>query len=199
MKYYRVDILGDLDNEYCLLERAPENCGVNYYRMAVGEPMADYYPTNAEFHMSDDSPSLKIGSLIGSTKSFLILHESVVHVIKKFCQEVEIEYLPFTLFNLKGRVHSTDFYIVNPIGTMDCLNHGTSKIERFHQEGDPYDSDVIAINEIVLDPKKLQNAPALFRIREDPSIYVIDEHLAKNFAQSGFKNIVLEEIRQEKG
>ena len=199
MKYYKVDILGDLDNEYCLLEGAPENCGVNYYRMAVGEPMADYYPANAEFHMSEESPSIKMGSLIGSTKSFLILHESVVEVIKQFCQEVEIEYLPFTLFNLKGRVHRKDFYIVNPIGTVDCLNHGASKIERFHQEGDPYDGDVIEIDEIVLDPQKLQNAPALFRIREDPSNYFIDENLAKAFTQSGFKNIILEDIRQEKG
>ncbi len=55
--------------------------------------------------------------------------------------DIEIEFLPFTLYNHKKRVHSKDHFFINPIGGYDCLNEIASGIT--------YDKD----DDIVLNEK----------------------------------------------
>jgi hypothetical protein len=116
----------------------------------------------------------------------------VVDVVRKHCKDQRIEYLPFTLINHKGRIHSTDYFIVNPIGALDCLDKQASTIEYME------DGRIIAVISYVLDPNKLTDAPDLFRIKEWPRKYVISERLASAFTESNFTNIILQEIPQHK-
>jgi len=71
---------------------------------------------------------------------------------------------------------------------MDCLDLEKSQIDRCT------DGSVFNIDVIVLDKQKLAHPPDLFRIREDPTVYVISERLADAFAEKGFTNIVLTEL-----
>jgi hypothetical protein len=197
MKYYFIDTLGNLDDEWCLLDAPPEDMGLAYYMPAEGERVGDEYPSDAKIYMSEEYPGIKLGSLIGHTESYLIVSRAVKEVIEAHCMDVEIEYLPFTLYNHKKRVHSREYFIINPIGTIDCLNLDASEIEYFEEEGDPYDGAVVDVDKFVLDRKKLEGAPALFRIREDPGEYVINEKLARAFRERGFTNIQLDKIEQK--
>ena len=189
MKYFTIDTLGNLnDPRLCVLDEVPEGVGIKYYCMMKGKRIGADYPADAKLYMSDKYTGIKLSSLIGNTKSYLIVCGEMKDVIDSHCS-AEVEYLPFTLYNHKKRIHSKNYFIVNPIGALDCLNLEASKIKYFKDR-------VVSVDKFVLDPKKLANAPSLFRIKEDPTEYVINQQLANAIKEGKFTNVVLREIEQ---
>jgi hypothetical protein len=92
---------------------------------------------------------------------------------------VPIESLPFTLFDHKKRVASRDYFIVNPLGTFDCLELQKSEIIW----ADEVPGAIIRVKKARLDPRKLEQAPDLFRIKEKPHAYVISGRVAAAIQQ----------------
>lgn len=195
MRFFNIDTLGDLDDRrLCILDAVPEGIGVKYSRLARGRTIAADFPANAVIRMTPDRTGIKLASLIGNTNSFLIVHRDVKDVIAaehhRRGDRWPIEYLPFTLMNHKGRPHSADYVLVNPIGVIDCVDLAASEIELFENDRDK----VVSIERLVLDPAKVQDAPPLFRIRETPGQYTVDEALAAALDGKGFTNIVLRPV-----
>jgi len=192
MAFYLIDTLGDLDDlDFCILDQAPEGIGVKYSRLAKGRAIGDDYPADAEIHMSAEREGIKLGGLVGSTKSFLIVHHDVMEVIRAACEGVEVEYLPLRIINHHGRVHSDEYFIVNPVGTWDCLDEAASGVVYFE------DTDrVLSIERMVVDPKAADSAPALFRLKQAPSSYVVKQELADRLREGAFDNVLLTEMEQ---
>lgn len=127
MRYFFVNTLGDLDDRrLCILDKNPEGIGVKYSRLCRGRPIESEFPRGARIHMSPDRTGLKLASLIGNTSSFLILHHDVKDAVAaehvRRGDKWRIEYLPFTLIDREGRPCSSDYFLVNPIGGIDCVN-----------------------------------------------------------------------------
>ena len=192
MRYFQIITLGDTgDKSLAFISSYVENIGLAAYRPAKGKRVGEKYPENAEIHLQSEDPGIKLYSLIGNTHSYLIVDTAVKDTIVEFCpdDETEIEMLPFTLINHKKRVHSKDYWIINPIGTFDCVNRSASEIEFL-------DDDIVGVDKYVFDPKKLEKAPHLFRVPEDPTEYFISQSLAKAFKDKQFTNFFLVEIEQ---
>ncbi len=189
MDYYEIDILGEIDKSICILDGAPKGIGPKSYYMKKGKRIGEFFPADAQFFMTDEYPGIRLHSLIGNIKSYLILSKEVTDVLKKICT-CEIEYLPFQLINHKKRVASTDYSIVNVIDTYDCLNPVASEL-KYTSDGSPIDSD-----KYVIDPDKMANAPHLFRTKEFPFVYVVDSVLAEIIAENKFTNINLRKLDQ---
>jgi hypothetical protein len=198
MKYFFIDTLGEGGTEWAVLDTPPAALGLSYYRPADGSPMGDQYPEDVELVMSKKYPGVRLGSLLGNTLGYLIVDGEMRKTIEAHSAGAEIEYLPFTLRDPKGRVRSEDYTIVNPIGVVDCLNLDASEVIYLDEPGDEYHGSVVDVETYVLDPKKLEGAPALFRVKERPDAYVVNEKLAKAFEKSGFANVVLTVIEQQK-
>ncbi len=179
------------DLDLCILDRNPDDIGVYYSSLVYGIKVVEHYPEHAVIRMSDDRDGLKLQNLLGNTSSFLIVDKKVKEVIENKSKE-EIEYLSFDLLDHKGRVHSSDYFIINPIGDRDCLNYDLSEIEYF--EGDV--NEVIDIKRYVLDSRKLKDQPTIFRIKEEPTEYVISEDIVNLFIANKFTNILTTEIEQ---
>ncbi|MCI0640690.1 MAG: double-CXXCG motif protein [Gemmataceae bacterium] len=190
MKYFSLSTIGDGSRAgWCFFDRQPEDMGPIDYRMSRGVRIADEYPPDASLYMRDEYPGMKLSSLIGNTKSFLITSMPMKEVIDNLCKS-EIEYLPLAIYNHKRRLASRDYFIINPIGGVDCLNLKASEIEYF-------EGDIVGIDKYVLDTDKLEKCPDLFRIPQHLEMYVISERLAEAFQKNGFTNIVLEELEQK--
>jgi hypothetical protein len=101
----------------------------------------------------------------------LIVHREVKDVIAEV-NEGPTEYLPLRIYNHKKRLASDEYFIVNPLGAQDCLDLSASKIEYMGKK-------IVAVKSIVLDRKKLEKAPDLFRVREDTTVYVASQRLLK--------------------
>lgn len=195
MVIYRIDTLGDVgDPELVIIDHAPEGLGVKYSRLVRGKSVAADFPPDAELHMSEERPGLKLASLLGNVKRFLIVHREVKEVIeaafRERCPTWPVEYFSFTLVNHRGRSHSRDYYFINPLGAFECVDHEASSIDYF--EGDP--NMVLGINRLVLDPRKLVGGPPLFRLAVAHDRYLIDAPLHDAIVSRGFTNFSFLEL-----
>jgi hypothetical protein len=191
MNFYLLKTTGDLnDPSLCLIEDPPEGMGIHDYRLALGRPSKNHFPSNAKVYLRAENRGIKLSGIIGNTKGYFIGSSLVRKVVEQFCPGVEIEYMPFTLFNHKKRVHSTDYCFINPIGSFNCLNENASGIKY------GADGEVVAVTQFVLDPKKVADAPDLFRIDKDPIRYVLKGRLAVELQKSGVTNLLGQKLQQ---
>ncbi|RYZ42504.1 MAG: hypothetical protein EOO71_07740 [Myxococcaceae bacterium] len=189
MKFFRLSTLGDLnDPELVMLDGPPEGMELRSYCMSEGDSSSRFYPEDAKVFMDADQPGIKLSSLLGNTSRYLIVHASMKEVIAAQCQDLEVEYLPFDLFDHRKRLYSRDYFIINPIGTRDCLDPVASGVKIGSQGG------VIHVARYVLDPKKVVGLPVLFRPNEERSIYLVSEPLAGALMEKAFTNVRLEPL-----
>ncbi|NVJ05750.1 hypothetical protein HUW63_10970 [Myxococcus sp. AM001] len=185
MNFYLLDTMGEPDEDLCLLDNFVEGIDRYSWRIQRGVPLASDWPVDAKIFMSLDMPGIKLASLIGNTESMLVVVKELKDVIQEHCRN-DIEYLPFTLYDHRKRVRSRDYFIINPIGTQDCLDLQASTI--VWDENDP--TNVIAVNKHVLQRDKVSDAPPLFRINKDSSEYLVRTDLAQAIYKGGFTNIL---------
>lgn len=190
MRYFRINTMGNIrDRSLAFIDQPPDGLGLQDFFPARGRPVTEHYPEDAKIYLQSKSPGIKLSSLLGNTISYLIVHTAMKDVIAAQ-HKGEIEILPFTLYNHKKRVHSKDYWIVNPIGTIDCVNKEASEITY----GGDGNTQVVGVDKWVLDPKKLEAEPALFRVPENPEEYFINARLGKAFQENKFTNVLLTEV-----
>lgn len=195
MRFFRLNTMGDAQNrKLAFIDQVPDGLEGFDYKMALGEAIGEQYPEEAEIYLQPESPGIKLAPLIGNTLSYLIVNSEIKELIARHTTD-EIEYLSFTLYNHKNRVHSTDYWIINPIGTHDCLNRQASEI-RF-VDSNPANA-VVAVRKYVLDPQKLEGAPDLFRIPEAPKEYFVSETLARALHTGRYENVYIFKTEQQK-
>lgn len=184
MKYYRISCTGDLgDSSLCLVEDPPEGMGLEHFYMAGGDRAAPFFPKDAKVYLREENPGIKLAGILGNTVGYLIGNAQAKAIIEKHSKGQEIEFLPFTLYNQKRRMHSKDYFFINPIGTFDCLDEKAS--------GAKYDEDgeIVTTEKFVLDAKKVQKAPNIFRMGKVPTEYVMSFTLAQALKAGGVTNV----------
>jgi hypothetical protein len=187
MLFFSIDVCPSKDPSFAFMDEAPVGTEMDSYRMSKGLPMGDRFPKKAKVYLQKKSPGTKLPSLIGNTYSFLVVNRPVMEVLR--ATGVPMECLGFTLHDQKKRPLSADYFIVNPLGTFDALHEKKSKVA---YEGD----DVVGIDKLVLDARKLAEAPDLFRLKEDPYRYVVSHRLADKLKALKPTNVYLEQLEQ---
>jgi hypothetical protein len=159
--------------------------------MAKGKSALAEYPHDATWFMSDRWPGIKLPSIVNNTASLLVVHADVKRVIESL--GVPVESYGFTLYDHKKRVASTEYFIVNPLGTFDCLNLPKSEIKYSKS----YPDEIIRIKKYVLDPRKLEAAPPLFRIKESPRAIVFSQEAVNRLREANPTNAYFYKLDQE--
>lgn len=189
MRYFSLETLGDVNNRaLSFIDTSPEGFGTHDHLPALGKPASPHYPADARISLEEEYPGMELASVIGNTQNYFIANQAVRAEVERLTDGAEIEYLPFTLINHKGRVHSTDYVIINPLGTFDCLDLNASTVTYTS------DGDVLKVEKAVLSREKVEDAPALFRISEEAAMYVLREDLARACYERGFTNVFLTEL-----
>jgi hypothetical protein len=166
VRFYKIDELKRQNSEYCAVRTVPEGTNSISHRYRRGIYMADEYPDDARINMSNRHPGKVLCDFLSNTKSILFVSRKMKEIVESMADN-EIEYLPFSLYNHKGRLASSDYFIINII---------------------------VGIDTFVLDAEKVKEAPHIFRIKEDPCEYVVSETLANAFKAANLTNINLEEL-----
>jgi hypothetical protein len=173
LAYGQLDLCNTSESRFCVVDALPTGTGLDSVDAANpmrGERAAHLYPPDAKVFMSAKFGGLELADFVANTVSFLIVHRRVKEVFEKINQG-DAEYIPLAIFNHKRRQASVDYFIVNPIGTYDVLDLKASEIE---WDGD----DVVSVDKMVLDPRKVKKAPDMFRPNEDPTAYIISKRIA---------------------
>ncbi|ATB51334.1 imm11 family protein [Corallococcus macrosporus] len=169
MNHYLIHLMPRENPDYCFIDKYPKELGLKSYKIAHGERLGPDYPANARVYMTDRYSGIQTPDLVENACGMLIVSKRVKEVLERTIMAT-VEYLPLTICNHKKRVASSDHFIVNPIGTVDCLNLKASDIV-YHED------KVVAVRDFVLDPAKLEHAPPLFRVQEDSYAYIMSEQI----------------------
>jgi hypothetical protein len=190
MDYFSIDTRPTEDPSLCVLRTTPEGTANYAHRMARGFPMGADYPADAKWYMSDKSPGIKLASLVAAMPAILVVHRDLKEVLE--ATGAPMECLPFTLYNHKKRVASRDYFIVNPLAVVNCLNLQKSEVS-WSEDG----QDILQIYEPVLDPAKLPDVPPVFRIQEDRQCIVLGDGVVARLNALAPTNVYLTRLRQE--
>lgn len=186
MPHFLLDSIGAAgDASLCFLENFVKGIEMDAYRVGLGERVGRIYPKDARIYMSKENPGIKLSDFIGNTRSMLVASKRLRALIEKHCPDQDIEYLPFTLYDHRKRPYSDEYCIVNPIGVFDCLDFEKSGVVFGKEDPDL----VIRIKEYVLDRRKMNGAPQLFRIAKKPADIVFGPDLAKDVGAGKLTNV----------
>lgn len=192
MSFRKINTQGDINNlDLCYLDDFVEGIKIESWRVGRGERVGSLYPEDAKIFMRPENPGIQLSSLLGNSESMLIASRDFKEAIEKHCATVEIEYLPFTLYDHRKRPYSRDYFIINPIGTVDCLDLATSDIVWDTEKPDT----LLRLREPVLDREKTRTAPQLFRLHRSPQTYVVGLDLAKEMQQRKLTNVFWTRLR----
>jgi hypothetical protein len=190
-EFYKLSTLGAVDEDTCVVSSLIKGVKGCSWRVGMAEPLAGLVPDPAVIEMDPDARGSLTGDLLGNTSGALLVSDRFKQAVEKCCKQVKIEYWPFRLIDPRGRVHRSDLWLVNPLGTFDCLNHKASGLRIEEDEGPNEDAE---IRKHVLDPAKCRKAPALFRVAYQPSSYVVDLELARAIYDEKFSNVLWSEL-----
>ncbi|MFP2928406.1 imm11 family protein [Pyxidicoccus sp. 3LG] len=190
MRFFMIETLGNInDRSLCVIHSFVKGIEMSAWKVGEGERVGEEYPQDAKIYMSKESPGIKLSDVLGTVRNMLIVSSRFRALIEKHCTN-DIEYLPFTLYDHRKRVYSQDYSIINPIGTFDCLDIKASTI--IWGTSDP--TRISSVHRRVLDRKRLENAPQLFRIDKSPSSYVVRLELAKDMNSLKLSNAYWSEL-----
>src|SRR4051794_27067262 len=178
-------------DDYCVADKYCPEMKETYYRLSKGEAYGADYPKGAFIDMSEKYKGMELTDFICNMHGDLLVSRKIKESIEAL-QKAPTEYLPVAIRNHKKRVASSDYFFVNPLGTVDCLNLKKSEIEWFKKK------EVVRVEKAVLDPKKLKDLPVLFRVKEWPAKLVVDERLVRAWISMNPRptNCVVEEMEQ---
>lgn len=189
MRYARLDTSPTKDPDFCFAASVKERGRI---QLKSGKPVGDRYPDDPlsfHVHLDPDFTGVALPDLLGNTQGFLMLSARARDAFA--AAELDLgtcEVHPFTLINHKGRVHSTDYAFVNPLGTHDVA-HPASDFLRYQKS-----QEIYGCKGWVLDTNKLSGKPDLLRAREVPTHYFVSEKLVEVVRSAELTNFELIEV-----
>jgi hypothetical protein len=172
------------------VDRFFQDIEVKSYCPQLGEPIKPFWPEEARLSLSKTSKGVKLRSFLGNEENMILVTKTLRDIVEELCPKADIEHLPFVLLDHRNRVLSKDYYLVNPIGGIECLDKTKSDIAYSSKEP----KRVIGILKYVLDPKKVEKAPELFRIGEQSTDYVVSSVLLDEWKKIKATNVVTEKL-----
>ncbi len=179
MKWFEINLMPMFDDDFVFIKHPyPEEIKSWSYVISRGVRAAsEEYPDEPKVHMDEGHQGMVLPDLIGNVSSMLVVSKRVKEVIAS--PELindDVEYLPVWIYNHKGRLASKDYFLVNPVGSIDALDHEASDIKMF-------EGDVVSLDKPVIDARKGMKAPDLFRLVEDRERYICSSDFTYDLAQ----------------
>ncbi|WP_163786508.1 imm11 family protein [Myxococcus vastator] len=167
MNYYYIHLMPRENLNYCFIDEYPSEVGIKSYKIGKGLKLGTDYPEDSRVYMADRYTGIQLSDLIENACGMLIVSKRIKETFERV-NKGPVEYLPLTICNHKKRVASTEHFIINPLGTVDCLNLKASTIV-YH------DDKIVQVQRPVLDPGKIEHAPHLFRMQEHTYSFLMSE------------------------
>jgi hypothetical protein len=162
------------------------------YKLSEGVSMGESAPQDLKLNMSEDEPGFQISDFIFNTLNIQIVNQRAKKLIEDYTH-CDIEYIRFSLINHKGRVASDECYIINVIGTIDCVDKDKTEGEWHPVEPTTYQF----LDKLVLDENKIPPTSNLFRISVFPKVLIIRDDLREIFEKNNVSGIEYLEMGEE--
>jgi hypothetical protein len=189
MDYFMLRTMGATnDPSLCILQDPPEGLGRHDYGLTSGQTMGAHWSPKARLLMDPDIPGMKLSTVVGTAMAFLVCHRDMMAVIREVCHN-EIEFLPVEIYNQRGKLVSSDYGVLNVIGTVDCLDEKASQVKKTSK------GTIVIIKTPTIDAKRLAPDLHLFRLAAKPEKLIMSETLGRALAKRKFTNVVFDEVK----
>jgi hypothetical protein len=183
MQYAKLETAPTTDMDYCFVGRIlhSDTCDI---RISDGDKIGPRYPGDpfsVKVHFDVEFPGVKVPTLIGNTRSLLIVSAQSVAFFEKHLNLGDHEAFPFSLVHHKGRVHSRDYVFLNPVGSHDVADPSSAFVR--YKSGGIYDC-----GKWILVKDKLQGLPDLIRPKELTTVYLVSERFIELVEKHGMTN-----------
>lgn len=161
-------------------------------RLQRGVPFEGKFPAEARLRMtSRHRKATKLLDDVSNSDRCKICSPALVEYLK--AQKLKnVEYLPVTILDHKGKVASKDYCIVHPIIPQDALDRRASKSDY----NDIDKTQIDDVKKIVLDTSKIDPEVRLMRLEAFRTPIFIEVELAKAIRDKGFKGCSFRRLDQ---
>ncbi len=190
MRYAKLVTAPTTNLDYCFAGRIlhSETCDI---RISDGDKIGTRYPGDpfsVEVHFDPEIPGVKLPTLIGNTRSLLMVSAQAVALFEKHLDLGDHESFPFSLVNHKGRVHSKDYVFLNPVGSHDVADPSSAFV-RFRS------GRIYKCGKWILVEAKLQGLPDLIRPCELTTVYLVSERFIALVEEHRLTNFQFEHLQ----
>jgi len=190
MKYWVLKT-GSLENGV-YLSAAPPNgpAGFEYWD---GISLVEKFPVSIEAQMgfaADYPDAINLYDFVANIDDLFIVSKKVKEVIVGLGVG-SMEYLQLTLFDHQMKVTTTDYYILNSVGSIDCIDMEKSE----YRMGRIVKDRIKRIKNLVLDEDKIPPEAKIFRLVHKPDEYIVSDVVRKAFEKNGITNFGLFEAQ----
>lgn len=158
------------------------------WHLAYGESYAAHFPAGAVVDVDRDYKGTKLDDFVFNSMGWLVVTERVKAILGT--EPITSEVFPLGIRDRKGKLVQRSYFLVNVLGTVDCLDLNRSEYERsaFKPE------EVHTFERIVLDPARIPPDQTLFRLKERPTVKIIRSDLIARLREAGVTGFDLLEL-----
>lgn len=173
-------------NDHAFLSKHPDH-GIEGYEFRQGKSLVARFPAGSEYAMDPDSPDRRsLCDLQPNSLGVLIVSAAFRACL---AGDSDLELLPIRILDHRGKVASSDYCIVNPLGFIDCIDVGASRYEP-----DPLDKESLgSVSKLVLQKARVPHGSRLFRVRRAPMLFAATAELAQRLRSGGLRGLALVE------
>lgn len=151
---------------------------------------AKNWPADVRFHMDPNFPKqIQLPDWVKCLHDYLVVSKPLKEAIAEEAP-ADVEYLPISIIDHKGKVASSDYFVLNPFTLQDCIDQQASKIK-----WNPIDkSKIMSCPKLVIDESRIAPGAKIFRLKHFTGLVVLARDLAESLDAAGFKGADFEEI-----
>lgn len=157
----------------------------DHWEITKGLSRAKSFPKDAQFRMDPKFPKyVALADSMSNVNRMLVVSRRV----KEFLEERaprRVEYLPVKLLNHKKKVASDEYFVVNPLAIVDCIDTKKSRVR--WNDIDP--EKLAACSNVVLKPKSIDGEHLLFRPKHLEYYVMVLPELAEALEAEGFTGL----------
>lgn len=189
-RFFLLDLLGADNKDLCFLDTFIKGIEDERWRPAGGKRLSPVYPKKPLIAMSKKYKGIELTDFLANSFNCIVGSTAFKEAVEAHCPKDTVEFLSFALLDHRGRPYSDDYFLINPLGTFDCLDFKASDIDW----SDDTPDEILDVEEHVLDRKKMKEAPQFFRIDRDITSYVLGVELIREMKKRALTNVIVEEL-----
>jgi hypothetical protein len=149
------------------------------------------WPKDVKFHMDPNFPkSIQLADCVKNLTGAIVVSKRFKELVEA-ADAAAVEYLPVSIIDHKGKLASSDYFIVNPYELQDCIDQ-----ERSVLKWNSIDPDLISIcTKLVIDTGKIARGAKVFRLKHLPTNVLFERGLAEKATAAGLTGMKFTEIK----
>lgn len=151
-----------------------------------GDSLSDKWPDDVTFTMSPEYPKdIKLSDNLFEG-SYRVVSGRVKEVLTPLVGNSIVEFLPVSILNHKGRIASKDYFIMNPLDKIDCIDLESSGVD--WNAIDP--SKISSCEKLVINEDTVPDETVMFRPKFWLNTILLRRELAAGLSAAGLTGLL---------